>query len=466
MTATIAALAAARDVVFISKATPGDDDFVLWLAPRLEAAGYVVFADIISLTAGDRWRKVITGVLQDKAAKMLLCCSDATLSRDNVQEEVGIALDLAKSIPDPRFLIPLRLASYKKILGIGEIQYIDFVRGWADGLERLLDHLQRQRVPTRAGGAKISEHWELYRKRRSVEILRAPERLTSNWLRVSESPDRVWLHRPRGAFDAQAMDRALARASYPSYIFERSILTFAGAAEIGETLSSVGSVETIDEFDPLALASQGAARHNISSRDASNVLHSMFRQAWNAFCISKGLLRYQYSGASVGFHVTRDQLKLGGRRAWGAQGERRSAALRNAVKGHVWQYGVTALPSLWPFFHFKLKSRVLFAPLEAEEGGEPYEKTAKQHRLRRTISKGWRNKQWYGRMMAYLELLSEGSAFLKLPLAQDSFLTVEASPILFTSPVSTALPNVQEDDDEEIDDSTLGRPATEEADDD
>jgi hypothetical protein len=28
-----------RDVVFISKATPGDDDFVLWLAPRLEAAG-------------------------------------------------------------------------------------------------------------------------------------------------------------------------------------------------------------------------------------------------------------------------------------------------------------------------------------------------------------------------------------------------------------------------------------------
>jgi type I restriction enzyme S subunit len=35
-----------RSVVFISKATPEDDDFVLWLAPRLEAAGYIVFADI------------------------------------------------------------------------------------------------------------------------------------------------------------------------------------------------------------------------------------------------------------------------------------------------------------------------------------------------------------------------------------------------------------------------------------
>jgi hypothetical protein len=34
-----------RNVVFISKATPGDDEFVLWLAPRLEAEGYAVYAD-------------------------------------------------------------------------------------------------------------------------------------------------------------------------------------------------------------------------------------------------------------------------------------------------------------------------------------------------------------------------------------------------------------------------------------
>ena len=31
-----------RNVIFISKATPEDDEFVLWIAPRLEAAGYKV----------------------------------------------------------------------------------------------------------------------------------------------------------------------------------------------------------------------------------------------------------------------------------------------------------------------------------------------------------------------------------------------------------------------------------------
>jgi hypothetical protein len=78
----------ARTVVFISKATPGDDEFTLWLAPRLEAAGYTVFADIVTLEPGDRWRKQITATLQTRATKILLCCRDATLARDNVQEEI------------------------------------------------------------------------------------------------------------------------------------------------------------------------------------------------------------------------------------------------------------------------------------------------------------------------------------------------------------------------------------------
>lgn len=80
--------------MFISKATPGDDEFVLWLAPRLEAAGYNVFADILSLEPGDRWRKHVTYTLQENAAKLLLCCSDATLDKNGVQEEIGIAEDL------------------------------------------------------------------------------------------------------------------------------------------------------------------------------------------------------------------------------------------------------------------------------------------------------------------------------------------------------------------------------------
>jgi hypothetical protein len=61
-------------------------------------------------------------------------------------------------------------------------------------------------------------------------------------------------------------------------------------------------------------------------------------------------------------------------------------------------------------------------------------------------------------MRAYLELLSGESAFLRLPLAPGADILVEASPLLFTSAVSTVLPNELTDDQEEQDDSTLGKP--------
>ena len=86
----------------------------------------------------------------------------------------------------------------------------------------------------------------------------------------------------------------------------------------------------------------------------------------------------------------------------------------------------------------------------------------KQHRLRRTVCKGWRNKQWHGRMMAFLELLSGESPYVYLPLGLTAFVKLEAAPCLFTSPVSTFLPNRLDDDQEEVDESTLGRPEQEE----
>jgi hypothetical protein len=57
---------------------------------------------------------------------MLLCCRDTSLARNGVQEEIGIAEDLVKELKDPQFIIPLRLEPYKKVFGIGKLQYVNF----------------------------------------------------------------------------------------------------------------------------------------------------------------------------------------------------------------------------------------------------------------------------------------------------------------------------------------------------
>ncbi|HZK99058.1 MAG TPA: toll/interleukin-1 receptor domain-containing protein [Caulobacteraceae bacterium] len=449
-----------RTVVFVSKATPGDDEFVLWLAPKLEAAGYHVFADILTLEAGGRWRKAITDALQQRAVKMLLCCSDETLACEGVQEEIGIASDLVKELGDPTFIIPLRLNPYRKIFGIGELQYVDFVRGWSAGLAKLLDALKRQKVVQANPQSTIKPDWELLRRRGAIPLKREPERLTSNWLRMAQAPDLIRHFEPTGAVDRDAVARACKALPYPAEPVGNGFLSFGVLDEINAEFVGVGRFRVGDEVPLLDFIETGSKSLNVKSQDASNLLQSMLRQAWNRMCRDCGLLEYEYSN-SVGFHASKDQVKVGQKVPWGRQGDRRSSMLRNVARGHVWQYGVSATPAFWPFPHFKLKSRVLFASPLGDDADRPIEDTKKQHRLRRSVCKGWRNKQWHGRLLAFLELLCGDSAYIDLALGASNIVRIEAAPILFTSPVSTVLPDQLGEDDEEDDDSTLGRPEPE-----
>ena len=385
-----------RNVVFISKATPGDDEFALWLAPKLEAEGYTVFADILTLEPGARWRKEITKTLQDRGIKMLLCCQDSTLASEGVEEEIGIASDLVKELGDPKFIIPLRLEPFKKLFGIGELQYIDFVRGWAEGLAKLLDTLKRQKVPRDTTKIQINPNWDAFRRRGAILIKEEPERLTSNWLRVVEAPDTIKFFVPTGAVNRFALSEACSAVPFPTSPRDEGFFTFGTLSEINEAFSLIGRFAITHEIDLLKFVNEGSKSLELEGRDASNIAHSMLRQAWNLFCREKGLLEHKYS-SSVGFHVSKENAKLGQRIAWGKQGDRRSSMLRNSAKGQVWQFGVSTLPAFWPFPHYKLKSRVLFAPLNENEAGDPFDDAKKQHRLRRTICKGWRNKQWHGR---------------------------------------------------------------------
>ena len=64
--------------------------------------------------------------------------------------------------------------------------------------------------------------------------------------------------------------------------------------------------------------------------------------------------------------------------------------------------------------------------------------------------------------MAFIEILSGESSYIDLPLSPSAMVKLEAAPILFSSPVSTYLPNKMQDEEEEQDISTLGRPEPEE----
>lgn len=442
-----------REIIFICKATPEDDEFVLWLAPRLEAAGYNVFADILVLLGGDRWRKEVTKTLQDKSIKMLLCCRDSTLEKDGVQEEIEIAEDLAKQLEDPRFIIPLRLEKFKKLFGIGGLQYIDFIGGWAHGLRNLLDTLDKQGVPRSIDQIAVNPDWENYKRRSSISIKKSPEVLTSNWLRIVRMPDAIRYYQPTDAVNHTLMAKTCTEGTFPTEMYMEGFFSFATPEEIGQDFGNVGKFIASSTIDLSKFINNGSPILNIRSREAKNFVSSMFRKSWENFCREKNLYEYTFANKQAGFHVTGKQVPLGKRVSWGNPGKRRSAVLHNIARGRVWRYGISATPHFWPFAHFRFKSRVLFAESESEA---PFDNPKRQHRLRRSICKGWRNKAWHGRLMAFLEMLSEGSEHIELPLSRSNVLSIEATPVLVQSPVTTDLPNAMSDDAEEQDISTFG----------
>jgi len=89
---------ALRETISLLKATPIDDEFALWLGPKLKAQGYRVFADILTLQPGDKLRRQINQALKYRAEKVLLVWRDATLADQNVKDDLDIALEVAKEI--------------------------------------------------------------------------------------------------------------------------------------------------------------------------------------------------------------------------------------------------------------------------------------------------------------------------------------------------------------------------------
>jgi hypothetical protein len=420
-----------------------------------------VFADILTLQPGDRWRREINVALQHRAAKVLLLCRDATLADPNVQDDLDIALEVSKELSEPRFIIPLRLEAGHKVKGVGDAVPVDFIRGWGEGLDSLLDALQRQKVPRSADQAAIDPNWEIFRRRGAIPLVDEPERLTSNWLRIAEGPDVIRYFESSGVVDRDLLQRATEAFPYPTAIQGPGIITFADQSEIDAGFQSVGRFKVELEIPLLDFIDKGVPKLGIERQVASNLIVAMLKKAWVSFCKERGFVEYHYSNG-IGFHASSEQAPTGKRIPWGKQGDRRSSMLRNSAKKYIWQFGVTAMPYFWPFWHFKLKSRVLFSSDNKTPSGLGIDDPKKMHRLRRSICKGWRNKQWHGRMLAFLELLSGDSAYIRLPLSADSAVVLEAMPMLFSSPVSTALPNILDADEEETDLSTLGRPENEE----
>ncbi len=118
------------DQTFISYSR-ADSEFALRLANDLRAAGVHIWLDQLDIAPGERWdREVELGL--KTCRRMLIIISAASSKSENVQDEIGFAMQQNKLI------IPVLHQVCDIPFRLQRLQYIDFTQDYARGLRQLL----------------------------------------------------------------------------------------------------------------------------------------------------------------------------------------------------------------------------------------------------------------------------------------------------------------------------------------
>jgi hypothetical protein len=191
-----------RDTLFISHATPEDNEFAIWLASRLEMIGYKTWIDKKYLLGGEWMWQDIQNIIEHEAIKVLFVYSnnirDSTGKfKKGIDDELSYAKSIAQLNSLNDFIIPLHIdnSSYSQVIGWNNITQIPFQNSWADGLKDLLKKLEEQAIVKQKNVEESSiSSWYQNDYFSNCKILNKAEIYYSSWWKILQMLDKFYLH--------------------------------------------------------------------------------------------------------------------------------------------------------------------------------------------------------------------------------------------------------------------------------
>ena len=453
-----------RIALFISHANPEDNPFTLWLGAKLSALGYEVWADVLRLRGGDDWQRKLEHALRYRTLKVLLVANPVAVDKQGVRNEIQIASTVGRTINDSEFIIPLRLAPFDAPFLIAHAQYIDFQRGWAQGLAELLETLNdTYRVPRRSmDGSAI---WRDIQLIHAKSVVDQPERLVSNWLSISSLPSTIRLYDFKGGVSIGQAQARMKDAPWPVVPYRRGFLSLAPSFDLLDHFGPSLPLEIIAECSLDTFLDNGWKKQDIERWDARNQFTNLARQALERRFRDRGLKGYAFSDRQTAWWAPADAAptsKISFR--WADISGLRQIQGVSAKRKMNWHFGVSVTARTGPIRHVRVMGRLIFTT----DGQTPFADLARMHRLRRSFAKTWRNARWRDMLLAFLYWLAEGKDEFVVPTSSVDGLILRLPPITWIAPISMPVEAETEDadeddpsDDEEIDEIEPEEPEAE-----
>jgi hypothetical protein len=424
-----------RKKIFLSHATPEDNDFSKWLAAKLILAGYHVWHDLDYLKGGDSFWSKIENVIRNETFRFIAIVSNNSFEKDGVRMEWNLAATVEKQIPG--FIIPVRIDCFdfsRLPIIIHSKNVIDFNRGWHYGLTQLCDTLQECQAPQLENAdLSLAKSWFIHEVEDPISWVDRTEILDSNWLPILSLPPAIETNKILS--DARKIPITEANQVIPWFEYGEYISGFAPSWELINSFKDTVPLKFFNGIETENFLSHGATigERYISAKDAKYRVEYLIRQAWDLAMEGAGLKAYSLASNRLIWYVPPGLLQKNKIAFIDVNGKtRRKNLVGQSDKYKVsWHYAIGAHVVLGEPRRIQLTAHIVFNDLETKA---PLESLQRMHKLRRGFCKNWWNDEWRSFLKAFLTFISKNKSVIQLPVGNNRFVTLDASTLTFTSP--------------------------------
>lgn len=436
-----------RDTIFISHATPADNEFSIWLASRLEMLGYKTWIDKEGLLGGERFWATIQKAIQI-SAKVLFVYSKNIVTQDGIlkqgiENEIEYAKSIASQYGLQDFIIPLHIdeSLYNLAIGLPNINHVPFNNNWAEGLKILKKKLEKDNTPQTFDASKsVMSEWYENEYISNCSIVSKNELFYTSWWSVDNMPEQFYMYQFSNAAQAQAI-RELNK-EIPISLLSNVLSSFDSNLKFlvkreGEDIEVLPEHTYTFSFTDIlsGFESDKFPQH----RDAENHFKRLLYCIVSNLFRSKGLWKYEMSNKRLAYFLPKyDKVKKIEFTYPFSKRKKTKSILGKFENIGSWHYAISIQPILFPFVGFSLKSHILFT----SDGFKIINDDKKQHSYRRKKGKRFFNEEWRDLTLAFIQQLKDQEDEIKITVAlDDQTFKMKEWPEMFWSEVGYIDPN-------------------------
>ena len=417
-------IAPSRDILFISHATPEDNDFTVWLASRLQADGFEVWIDKHALIGGEKFWQEIDLTIRHKASKVLLVYSQNICFqkqpgnlKEGIEKEKSLAESIAKTNGLKDFLILLNIdgSDYNLFIGADMLNQIPFYENWAVGYSQLLKKFDKEDIaPKNAPVGDFAKWYEdEYILNRGVKTMH--ELYYDSCWPIPDLPPTIYMYSFATDSIANHIQQQL---PYPAGKIANVITSFydAQAFEV-EVDGILGVINYRDKFEiKVSDVVSGIGGESFpTARDTQNHFKHLLQRILHSIMRNRLLSWYRMSNKSLAYFFTPRMLGKPVKFQYLLRSKKvnKKKALYGRHLSSCWHFALSSKPVLSPQIAFSFKSHIVFT----EDGQKLWTDKDKMHSARRKKGRMMFNEDWRDMLIAFLHALCQGGQTVKIQLS-------------------------------------------------